>query len=112
MKIEKVENTSDVSVNKVQKTYDALVKIFQKNKLSVKEILIVLGNLTYTLGASIGEYKDKGPGINTLQELYLKKPTIDVAMMISGLQFQHWVLDLDKKYEELKKELESNANKI
>ena len=83
--LESINKTLGVSEKKVQKTYTELVNVFKKNKLNVKEILIVLGNLVYTIGASVGNYDKKGPSPSKLEELYLLKPTIDVALMIKSI---------------------------
>ncbi len=102
--LESINKTLGVSEKKVQKTYTELVNVFKKNKLNVKEILIVLGNLVYTIGASVGNYGEKGPSPSKLEELYLLKPTIDVALMITGLNICMWQEDLEKKIEDIIKE--------
>ncbi len=76
------------------KLYEDLVKVFQEHKPTVGEIIIALGNLQYSVGASIGGYNnEKGPGIEELQKLYYSNPSVDVALMIQGLQTTTWFDD-------------------
>lgn len=104
MKVKKVENDTDISVAKVNKAYEALVNVFKKYKLSVPELLVVYGNLGYTIGASIEGYVDKGPSTQELEKMYYTKPTVGVSLMLQGLQTTLWTEDLNKTVEELKKE--------
>jgi len=74
----------------------ALEKIkeaFNKEKLSVAEIIVVYGNLGYILGASIAGFKVEGPGIDELNHAYNLDPTIDLGLMIQGLLITSWVDD-------------------
>ncbi len=98
-----------VNEKKVDKVYTDIINIFKKSKLTVPELLLVLGNTTYTLGASIAGYKDKekGPGFEKLQEMYAEKPEISTALMLTGMTETIWVNDLDKKYEEIVEELKN-----
>ncbi len=89
---------------KADKALEDLIKVFAKHKLTIQEILLVYGNLGYTLGASIGGYKDKGPSVSELEHMYATKPTIDVAMMLSGITCTQWINDLDKVIEKIEKE--------
>lgn len=104
IKTSKIEDVSDVSRAKIEKLYTDLVKVFQKHKPGVKEILIAYGNLGYCLGASIGGYQEQGPSAKELELLYATKPTIDVALMLQGLTTTLWVDDLEKSVEKIKEE--------
>ncbi len=105
VKITKVEETDkEVKLSKVDAAYTDLVKVFKKHKLNVREILIATGNCVYALGASIGGYQEKGPGVSELEKLYATNPTVDVAMMITGLQMCTWESDLGKTIEKIKEE--------
>ena len=75
---------------KVDQAYQKLVQIFVEEKLTAGEIIIALGNLTYTLGASMEGYKDKGPSLEKLKEMYYTNPTLGVAMMLSGITQTSW----------------------
>lgn len=107
IKVSKADNSDkDISISKVDNCLTDLVKIFNKYKLNVKEILLTYGNLGYNLGAAIGGYKDKGPSVDELELLYATKPTVDVALMINSLQINLWGDDLNKTIENIKKENE------
>lgn len=108
MKVNKIENGTGISKNKVDKLYSDIVKLFQKQKPTLKEIIVVYSNLGYTLGASIGGYKDKGPKFEELELLYATKPTIDVALMMQALTMSTWIDDLDKTIEDIKQEKAKN----
>jgi hypothetical protein len=95
---------------KIDKVYQKLLEVFQKNKtLDVKELLILYGHLGYTLGASIGGYTGKGPGVPELTKKYMEEPTIDTALMLQGLQTILWAEDLGKKLDEIKKDLKDES---
>lgn len=105
IKTSKIEGKDTrVSKAKIDKAYSELVKVFNKHKLTVPEILIAYGNLGYTLGASIGGYKDKGPSAKDLELMYATKPTIDVALMLQGMTTTLWVDDLSKTMEDIIKQ--------
>jgi hypothetical protein len=112
MKITQAEKTQTVDPDKINKVYNEVVKCFQETRLTVNELLLVIGNLTYTLGASIGGHKDKGPSLEELDKAYALKPSIDVALMLSGLQTCQWQLDLEKKYEEILAEEKAKYAKL
>lgn len=102
MKITKAKKQKHINPDKINKVYVQLVNIFKETKLTVPELLLTIGNLTYTLGASIGGYESgKGPSEIELAKLHATNPTIDVALMISGLHVASWVGDLEKKQEEI-----------
>lgn len=67
--------------------------------MNTGEIIIALGNLEYTLGASIDGYKGKGPGIEKLKELYYSSPSVGVAMMLNGITVTSWYEGLKQKEE-------------
>lgn len=103
MKIEKVKNNDpELSLDKVQATVTKIVALLQKQKLTVGEILIVLGNVIYTVGASIGSYK-VGPSAQELEKKYAINPSVDVALMLTGLHVTSWVDSLGKTVEDFKK---------
>lgn len=90
------------------KVYDELVKVFQKYKPTVGEIIIAVGNLCYSLGASIGGYKEKGPSVEEIQKLYYAEPgRIDVSLMAQGIIMTTWHEDWEKL--QLKKDIEEET---
>lgn len=90
VKIEKPKKQIDFDVEKCEKIYEELVKVFQENKPTINEIILALSNLTYTLGASIEGYKKKGPSFEDLQKLFYSNPTIGIAIMLQGLTMGTW----------------------
>lgn len=102
-KVTKVENSNNVSVSKVDKVYKECVKAFQRTKLSVQEILLVYGNLGYTLGASIGGF-EKGPSVQELEKLYAENPNLAIALMLNGLTVTTWIDDLNKTIKDIENE--------
>lgn len=95
-KVERPEKTIQFDPDKCSEMYEELVEVFKKYHPTVGEILIAYGNLGYTLGASIGGYKDKGPGPEELQTLYYtmqQEPLskqISFALMGTGFQVLEW----------------------
>lgn len=79
---------------KASQTLGQLIEVFQENRLTTGEIIIVCSNLLYTLGASIGSYDEKGPGLEELKQLYYTEPgRPDVAMMLQGMTMATWYED-------------------
>jgi hypothetical protein len=76
----------------------SILEIFQKHQPTVGEILLIYGNLGYSLGASIGGFDGKGPGIDELKQLYYQQPgRLDVALMLEGLTVTTWYEDYEKQ---------------
>ena len=111
IKVTKADKTPAINPKKVEKVYIKLIEAFKETKLTVPEIILAYSNLGYSLGASIGGYKDgKGPSVQDLQKAYATNPTIDVALMLDALTVGTWVDDLEKKYEEVLAEQKVNKN--
>lgn len=86
----------DIRPEEVDSAYVELVQVFQKHKLTVKEILLVYGNLGYTLGASIEGYEEgKGPNEQQLYSMYYTKATPGVALMCQGINITTWLDDIN-----------------
>ncbi len=75
---------------RVAKCHEELVEVIRKYNLRVGELLILYGNLGYTLGASIEGYRDKGPGIDELNQRYYTNPTAGVSLMLTGMTVTSW----------------------
>ena len=74
-----------------------LVEVFQKHKPTVGEIILALGNLCYTLGASIGKHSQPGPSVAEIQKLYYEHPErIDIALMAQGTLLSSWFGDWEE----------------
>jgi len=98
MKVKKeIKKTLSFDPDKCNDLYTGLVEVFQENKPTVGEIIIAMGNLLYTLGASIEGYGEKGPGFEELKKLYYMNPSkIGLAMMMQGLTMTTWYEDWEK----------------
>lgn len=108
VEIETPASTRNFDAQKCSALYEDLILTFQKHKATVGEILIAYGNLGYALGASIGEFTEKGPSIEELNKLYYAEPgRLDVALMVTGLQVSSWYDEWQKLLEEKVKEKEN-----
>lgn len=80
---------------KVSEGHEKIVSVFQELGLTVGEIIVLYGNLGYTLGASIAGYEDKGPSPEELERMYYenntdKKTHLGVALMTQGMTTTSW----------------------
>jgi len=98
MKINKdPDKTLNFNPDKCSKLYEDLINVFRKHKPTVGEIIIALGNLMYTIGASIEGYNKTGPGLEEVQKLYYSNPErIGIALMAQGLLTTTWYEDWEK----------------
>ena len=112
-KIKKPEKRLDFNPRKCEQIYEELVKVFQKKKPTVAEILVALSNLTYTLGASIEGYKGSGPGLEDLQKIYYSEPgKVGIAMMLQGFTMATWYDDYKQQVlENIKEKTTNNEQK-
>jgi len=83
----------DIDETKVAKLVSQVIKLINKNQLSIQEMIVAYGNLGYHLGASIAGFTDKGPNIEELKREYYSNPTVDVGLMIQGLLITDWEED-------------------
>jgi len=79
-----------------------LINALHDNPLTVEDLILVLSNLIYAVGASIEGYKDKTPPASEVMKEYYAKPgRIGFAMMAQGLLMnQKWPEDLKEVSEE------------
>lgn len=97
-KIETPKKTQNFDPEKCAKLHSELIQLFQKYSINVSELLIIYGNLGYSLGASIGGYKDKGPSLEELEKLYYAEPKrLDVALMLQGILITDWLTTYEDK---------------
>ena len=95
-KTESEEKRLEFNLEKVSDTHEKIIEVFQEAKLTVGEILVLYGNLGYTLGASIEGFKDKGPAIEELQKKYYTSPSPGIALMLQGAEITTWYGDWEK----------------
>ena len=97
MEVKKPDKTLEFDPERCNEMFEELVEVFQKHRPTVGEIIVAYGNLGYTLGASVNNYKGKGPGIEQLKELYYKNPgDIGIALMLQGLTVTTWYGDWEQ----------------
>lgn len=90
MPTEKVKKNKNLDPAKIEKCLGEMIESLEKNKLTVGELIILLSNLQYTIGASIDGYGEKGPGLEELKKIYYSEPTVGVAMMLNGMEISTW----------------------
>mgnify|MGYP001403697655 CR=1 FL=1 len=91
------QKTLEFNPDKCSEILGQLIETFKNRSPTVNEILVIYGNLGYSLGAAIEGYKDKGPSIKELQEKYYKNPTVGAALMLQGVEVTGWYKDYEKQ---------------
>jgi hypothetical protein len=76
---------------KANKALDEIIQLLNKYKLRTQDLVVVYGNLGYTIGATIEAVDPNyGPSLEELQEKYYKEPTLGVALMLQGMLTTSW----------------------
>jgi len=75
---------------------EKLLGLFQEYRPTVGELLVVYGNLGYSLGAAIEGHQTTGPDIDSLKKKYYTDPTVGTALMLQGLEVTNWFNDYEK----------------
>jgi hypothetical protein len=81
---------------KVSAAVEKIMKLLNKTKLNIPELLVLYGNLGYHIGASIAGLDSKGPNIEELKRAYYQNPTVDVGLMLQGMLITAWEEDYIK----------------
>ena len=76
---------------KIEKVLNKVLNLLSRNKFTQEEVVVLYGNLGLALGASMAECTRNMPTVRELHERYENSPTIDVAMMLNGLNVASWV---------------------
>lgn len=82
------ESSTFMDAEKVSNSFEKVIKLLNSEGLTTSELVVLLGNLMYTIGASSGGYGSTGPSIDKLEELYQQNPT-NISV---GLMYQAWLL--------------------
>ena len=91
MATEDVNKTDDTDTDKIQNCLTQMIDLLESERLNVGELILLLSNLQYLVGASIeGHVNGKGPGLEELKKLYLTNPTVGVNMMLAGMTMSTW----------------------
>ena len=106
----KIENEiKEVDQDKCARILEKLLADFNQEQLTDKEIVLVLSNTMYSLGAYIEGYKNKGPTLKVLEKQYYTQPTAGNGLMLQGLLMSTWLdtmpntqpkVSIEKKQEE------------
>ena len=85
----------EFSPEKVSEGHEKIVEVFRELGLTIGEIIVLYGNLGYTLGASIAGYEEKGPSPEELEKMYYegngsKRKQLGVALMQQGMLCTSW----------------------
>lgn len=80
----------------------AVVSLINTKKLSVAEMLQLISDTCYAIGASLEGYKERGPQLEELRKLYYQDSTrVGVALMLQGLMVGTWIQGLEVVEEEV-----------
>jgi len=111
-KTKRKKNTSSTTdIDAISSCHDDLLRVFQKHKLTVKEIVVVYGNLGYSLGASVEGYKEFGPSPDEVQQKYYSgKNSIGNALMMQGMLITTWSDQIDNNSSLDNNEVDSSNN--
>jgi hypothetical protein len=83
---------------RVIKVLAKVMKVINKHNMTITDLIVMYGNLGYHIGASIaGVDPNSGPTLTELEQAYYTNPTIDVSLMIQGLQTTEWEKDFVAK---------------
>lgn len=79
----------------IAKAHDEILVVLQKYKLSTRELILLMGNVLYSIGASIAGYKGTAPsGANLAKLYYQNAKNPGLAMMSQGELMTTWYDDL------------------
>ena len=90
---EEIEETSNFNPEKVEKCLGQMVDLLGVEKLTVGELIILISNLQYSIGASIDGYEEKGPSLDKLRDMYYQDPTLGTALMLNAATISTWYDD-------------------
>ena len=77
---------------KVVSTINKVLKVLNKEKLSVSELIAFYGNLGIHIGCGIAGL-DTAPNIEEIKREYYRNPTVDIALISQGYLITSWEQD-------------------
>lgn len=93
MEIKEVGTKDNIAIEKITNCLSNILELIQNNRFKVGELILLYGNLGYSIGASIeGEAKT----IEELNKLYYTNPTVGIALMLNGAMVNSWFDDYNK----------------
>ena len=100
MKVQQMQKTDLCDPEKVEKCLIDMVEVLRKHHMTVGELLLTLGNLSFTVGASIEGYTDTAPAdVSELQKAYYENPRAGLGLMLDGLTITTWYDDWANQFE-------------
>ena len=75
---------------------DEILEVLKKHKLRVQDLILLYGNLGYSIGASIEGLSD-GLTTDELQKKYYENPTVGTTMMLQSVLVTTWRDDYMKQ---------------
>lgn len=79
---------------------DRVINILKDYKLRTQDLVLLYGNLGYSIGASIeGLAGNEGLSLDEIQKKYYENPTLGVSLMLQGFLTTTWVEDYLKQQE-------------
>jgi hypothetical protein len=97
MKIDKDFEETNINSEKTSEVLDKMLEVLKENKLNTLELIVLLSNLGYSIGASIEGFENSGPSFEELQKMYYSNPTVGVALMNQAMLLSSWISQLTEK---------------
>jgi hypothetical protein len=97
MKIDKDFKEPNIDAEKTSEVLDKILEVLRENKLNTLELIVLLSNLGYSIGASLEGFQGNGPSFEELQKMYYSNPTVGVALMNQAMLMSSWLSDLIEK---------------
>jgi hypothetical protein len=86
-----IVNDEEDEQDKTSKALDDVLSVLKAAKLRTQDLILLYGNLGYSIGASIEGVTDSpGPSVDELQKTYFEKPSVGVALMLQGILTTSW----------------------
>jgi hypothetical protein len=86
-----------INEKRIDESIEKVLKIINKSKLNIPELIVFYGRLGYNIGAGMAGLKESGPNFAQIQQEYYRNPTVDVGLMMQGLIIQTWTEGYEKK---------------
>ena len=75
---------------KANQCLQRLITDLNEFNLRTQDVVVVLGNLAYAVGASIEGIGEDGPTLDELNQRYYTEPTLGTALMLQGMITTSW----------------------
>ncbi len=87
-----VKDTDHTNTDKISDCLSQMLDLLSQKKLTVTELILLMSNLQYAIGASIEGYVEdqKGPNLDELKKKYFTNPTVGTSMMLAAMEMSTW----------------------